>query len=389
MRMAFGLLGLLLLIPGQTAGENLKLASATEGTIDRLVLVTTAPAACAAVSDTAGLLAIGHRTGEAHVSLFALNDQGQLATDAPLTLTLPTPAAFEQKNHPLCLVFHPKKPLLYVWQDVEIKQTGVAPDANGLKLNHLLIYDVAKSPPALVRELARGAEYAIDNQAGAIALSRSAGRLYVPNLILDPAKPTTAASLGYFNLDAEGLPVDADQKPTDKLAFRITKPNWALSGFPCGMSYLTLENDAVVTTNSIGTVTWNENNAASPFNAVMQRSFLGKYYNDRLAAHSTLPMLYGSGLGTNETWCMEHVGGFPTLTAQRATIERASLTTGPLVLSKRNQVALAGSDRVYVLDLNDRGRFKATLMRTRAPKAAAIAYSPRFDTLYVAVEKVK
>lgn len=388
MRATFGLLGLLLLMSDRAAGENLKLASATDGTIDRLVLVTTAPASCAAVSDVASLLAVGHRTGESHVSLFTLDAQGQLTTAATLSLTLPKPDGLVPKNRPLCLVFHPKKPLLYVWQDVEAKAGGI-PDVSGRELDHLLIYDVAKSPPVLVRALARGAEYAIGNPAGAIALSRSAGRLYVPNLILDPAKPTAAASLGYFNLDAEGLPVDADQQPTTNLAFRITKPNWALSGFPCGASYVPLDQDAVVTTNRTGTVTWNAANAASPFNAVMQRSFLGKYDNDRLAGHPTLPMLYGSGLGTNEVWCMEHVDGFPTLTPQRVTIEKAVLTSGPLLLSRRNQVALAGSDKVYVVDLDANGRFKPALAKVRAPRAAAMAYAARFDSLYVAVEKVK
>jgi len=149
--------------------------SAQDSTIPNLIVVTLpSPASCATVSDTLNLLAVGQKDGkEPHVLLYALDAQGQPTAAAPSPITLPRPAALAKDlNYPLSLAFHPRLPLLYVWQDVEVPHVyGVpndpAPCAN---VDHLLIYDVAKSPPALVRRPMSAARRHLERMASPTSL---------------------------------------------------------------------------------------------------------------------------------------------------------------------------------------------------------------------------
>jgi hypothetical protein len=372
------------------AGE-LKIPAVPDGSIPGLVQIVAPAAGCIAVSDVANVVAIGHKPGtEPHLTFVALDASGQPTVAAPVKVALPRPPGLTRKNFPLSLVAHPKLPLLYVWQDVDAEKVGTPPDARAKTFDHLLVYNVSKSPPALVQSLAQGPGFATGNKAGAIALNASANRLYVPNLFADEEKPTTYASIGFFEIGTDGLAVSPDKKPGPPALARKVKGNhWALSGFPCGMSLVPIEKDVVIGVNYVGPVTWDEKNQRAPLNNLMMHSFT-TYYIERLAAHPRLPILYQLTTSYAHVASMEHVDGYLTLAPQRAQIESAALHGAPVVIDRRNQVAFGGANKIYLVDLDDKGRFKPTRIQAAVnnPTVEGLAYSAKFDRLYVPVEKV-
>jgi hypothetical protein len=384
------LLAILTIAAGLRAAE-LKIPSVDDAPVPGLVQVPAPSATCIAVSDVANVVAVGHKPGtEPHLTVVALDASGQPAAAAPVKVTLPRPAGLTRKNFPLSLVFHPKLPLLYVWQDIDVEKAGTPPDAAAKTFDHLLIYNVSKSPPALVQSLAQGPEFATGNKAGAIALNASADRLYVPNLFADAEKPTTYASIGCFAIGADGLAVSPDKKPgPPALARKVKGDQWCLSGFPCGMSLVPIEKDVVIAVNYLGPVTWDEKNQRAPLSNLMMNTFT-TYYIERLAAHPRLPVLYQVTRSYAHVASMEHVDGYPTLAPQRAQIDGAALYGAPVVIDKRNQVAFGGANKVYLVDLDEKGRFKPKRVQTAVdnPTVEGLAYSAKFDRLYVPVEKV-
>lgn len=376
-----------------SAGE-LKIPDVPDGKIDNLVVVPAPPAAtCAAISDVANVLAIGHKLGtEPHLTLVALDAAGQPTAAAPIAVMLPRLPPPVRRNYPLSLAFHPKLPLLYVWQDVEAEKPYAPPDAVTRDFDHLLVYNVSKLPPVLVQGFARGPDFATNNRAGAIGLNLTGNRLYVPNMFAEPGKQPEYSGLGYFKLDAAGMPVNVDAKPGPvSVAGRSLPGNWALSGTPCGLGFVALEKDIVITGGYTGPVTWNEHNPRAPFNSLIVHTFTHAYYVDRFAGHHRLPVLYACAVGSGHLGRIEHVDGYPTLTPQRALLERATIHSPPIVISKRNQIAFGGEGKVHVIELDDKGYY--TTKRSQAavnnPAAAAVVYSEKFDRLYVAVEKTK
>jgi hypothetical protein len=382
------ILCVLLLVCAIVHAEAEVKVSAPDGTIANLVLLPTPTAGtCAAVNDSLSLLAVGlkHKTGP-HLHLYPLDAQGQPA--APVAVTLPRPPALaEATSYPLGLAFHPKLPRLYVWQDVDVPNThGVPNDPAACKdFDHLLIYDLGTSPPSLVQSLGRGRGYAIGVKAGALALNATATRLYVPNLLPDMERQAGYSCIGYFELDAEGKPVGAEpRRKTPYNAYGFSYP-------PAGAGFVPLDKDVVIAAGGSGPVTWNENNKRAPFNTLMLLPFSGLYSVDRIAGHPSHPVVYQATVNTPWIASAEHVDGYLTQLPQRFSIEKAHLTSLPLVMARRNQVAFGGANKVYVVDLDDQGRFKPTLSQAVVanPGVAALAYSPKFDRLYVTVEKAK
>lgn len=388
----FVLLLLLLASEVRARGGDLKVPDVPDGKIDTVVIVPASNVTCAAVSDVANVLAVGHKLGtEPHLTLFALDGQGQPAMTAPVLVSLPRLPPPVRRNYPLGLAFHPKQPLLYVWQDVEAEKPAAPPDVVTKEFNHLLIYNVARLPPPLVQGLARGPDFATNNHAGTVALNLTADRLYLPNLFGQPGKPDDYSAIGYYRLNAEGMPVNADMKPAPiNLAGRTPNITWALSSFPTGCGFVPLEKDVLITTGYTGPVTWNEHNQRAPFNTLIVHTFTS-YYCDRVAGHHKLPVLYDGCLGTPYLSRIEHVDGYLTLAPQHAIIERATLRSAPVVLSKRNQIAFGGDSRVYVVDLDDKGYLtaKRKQMVVNNPGIEALTYSAKFDRLYVPAEKMK
>ena len=154
--------------------------------VDALVPVMAQSARCIALSETHGLLAFGHDKtyADAHVSLVKLDAKGTPFAYA-IPIKLPKPAALvKNKNYVTGLAFHPKLPLLYVWQEIDVYFTNPPPPAppETMQFDHLCIIDISKETPELMLGMCRGLEFIYGQQGGAIAVDATGSFLYVPNI---------------------------------------------------------------------------------------------------------------------------------------------------------------------------------------------------------------
>jgi hypothetical protein len=388
----FFILIVTLLLTGLAGGQTkLTLPEVADSAIANLVPVTAPAASCAAISDPLAMLAIGHKSGTTpHVSLIRLDVQGKPPAAPTATITLPRPAGLEKlANYPLALVFHARLPLLYVWQDIGNPTTPMpAEEQNLAKLDHLLIYRVDEKEPRLLQSLGHGPEFIRGHKAGAIVLDAKATRLYVPNLYPPGVKPEAAyPSVGYFRLDADGLPLRADEG-------KVHQPGpeglAGVPGYPCGVSFIPISDDVVIVGGGYGPITWDMKDPRVRFQSVFVHD-IAAYYTTRLAGHPTLPVMFFGMIGYGYFGRIEHVDGSLTLAPQLVTLEGAAFGTPPVVVARHSQVAFGGVNKVYLLTHDAQGRF--TKQRVQAavtnPSVEALVYSEKFDRLYVAVEKSK
>ena len=145
-------------------------------------------ALCAAVSEAASLLVIGQRsTNDQHLAVFRLGANG-LPIGEPTRLALPKPAALaKHANYPLGLLFHPRLPVLYVWQDIaappQDQQENHAAFTNWLEFEHLLIYAVKPTGLELVETAAHGVGFHCGLSGGTVGLDAAGKTLFLPNSI--------------------------------------------------------------------------------------------------------------------------------------------------------------------------------------------------------------
>jgi hypothetical protein len=384
-------------------------------------------ATCAAVGETAGRLAIGQKVGkEAQISLYALDASGKPTAVAPVVLKLPKPATLATREcYPLSLAFHPSLPLLYVWQDVEGLKGEPAPPADPAwkDFDHLLIYAVDKAAPELLLSLCRGQRFHTGCVAGSVHPDAAGGKLYVPNMRFGAKNPPDSAAVGWFSLDGDGLPVAGDEEPkkaspvlppekaavvraariavlkaavaADKPvgAFRHTPENtYGFSYWPCGAGFIPYSRDVFISCGPYGLVTWNSADRRGRAQVFLMPVNFLSYYCTRIAAHPTQPAVFVSVVGYSYAHRIEHAEGYLTLAPQVVLLEGATLKTPPVVLGKRNLVAFGGPNALYLAPIDAVGKFKKEAGMSVAVHAAiaeGIAWSEKFQRLYVAVEKLK
>jgi hypothetical protein len=362
------------------------------------VIPVVAPAArAAAVSDAAGWLAVAHhaRHPDAHVSLYRLGADGR-PSGSPVAMKLPRPPSLARyANYPLGLAFHPKLPLLYVWQDVALPKdargvplpVAAADRAGWEQFDHLLIYGLEKGRPELLVSLCRGEAFAHGLPDGSLGLGAKGGRLYVPNVRV-PKAASGQTVVGCYDLDAKGLPATADRKAIPPR--HVAPPN--KDAFPdhptgCGFGFVPVGLDAVLFGGYYSTalVLWRpEDRTRRLFSFTLPRS----YRRFVAAGHPDLPVIYVSDLVSSEAYCFEHVEGNLTLVPQRATFAEDILHSAPVVLTRKGQVAFGGRHRVFIVNLDKEGRFlpAGATVGVNNPQVEALAYSARHNRLYVAVE---
>ncbi len=141
------------------------------------------------------------------------------------SIALPKPATFaKQSNYPLAVAFHPKLPLLYVWQDIQpITPRAETTDAPVYKeFDHVLIYHLDGAEPELLMSFGKGSRFAFGLDFACMTLDPAATRLFVGNLQHAAPKGSVNGAVGYFKLAADGLPdFDADpraQQPIEPAA---------------------------------------------------------------------------------------------------------------------------------------------------------------------------
>jgi hypothetical protein len=428
---AIALLPLLALTPAAHGQLKLKLPAVPDAPIENLVRVTVPEASLAVVNDALGLLAFAHhpKYTEAQLTLFRLDPQnGQ--PGAPLLCKLPKPAALAKyPTYITGLSFHPKLPLLYIWQDIEFPKDEqrvplplAAGDATAVaEFDHLLIYNLEKMPPELVVGLARGPKFAYSRPMGSVAVDQAGERLYVPNIAGDARN--TETFIGSYVLHADGIPVVGEpeeaKEPAEKpsvqtqpahvaaiqSAQQASKPvlpqRTASSGgyafYPdsavgSGIGFVPVARDVVLTGgfHATGLVSWTPEERQCR----MQVYTIDSNYNYKLpTGHPKLPVVFVTDTFMLRLYRFEQADGNITLVPQRADIEGAQrLTSFPVVMTKANKVAVGGwAGRVYLIGLNDKGKLKAERQQALVGKNAieALTYSEKHDRLYVGVEKEK
>jgi 6-phosphogluconolactonase (cycloisomerase 2 family) len=379
------------------------------GVIDRLVPVMAHQARCVALSDRLGLLAFGHdkTVGDDDVSLFKLDDKGIPSAKA-ITWKLPSHLVLAKDgNYPLSMTFHPKLPLLYIWQEANLNYTAAtikAPPAAFWEFDHLIIYDVSKSPPELVIGLCRGEDYLFGQQGGAVAIDPEGAFLYIPNV---REKPNRALwKFGRFPLDSEGLPKVLEKEfPREEKLKELIKWNakktptpeertppdhvntFAPNPFGSVMSMVPLNREVILAGGTKGVMTWRPEDKIVALNALPLKFHNPSY----LAVHPKLPAVFVCRPPSDSLFRVEQVDGYWTLLPRQYVFPETKLTSMPAVLTKSNQVAVGGHHFVYLLSLDSEGHPQPEVVQMQVfnPGVRALVYSEKFDRLYVSMDLSK
>ena len=414
----------LLVILTTTAPGQIKIdipAAPADSKIDNLVCVVAPEARCAAVCDTFGWLAIGHRSShfDAQVSLFRLDAQGKPAATA-LPLKLPrSPGLARYPIHALSLAFHPKLPLLYVWQDVDLPKKPdphYAIDLLGSErtgseqIEHLLIYSLEKPQPELLVGTCSGRAYLFAQPAGGVSVDPAGERLYVSNLRVGDDSDYRA-TVGSFALAPDGIPLVADGDPKLDRAAHIAaidkvqndgksvmpqrRAPWDHDALPhvwggSGTGFVHTGRDQVLigSFHTTALIAWKPDDKQARLHSFQVNA--AAYCRFYAVGHPRLPIAYVAALDHQYLLRFEHVDGNFTLVPRQANVA-ASVTSPAVVLSKANRLAFGSNQRVVAVNLDEQGRFKRECVQAAVPnpRVEALAYSDKFDRLYVAVETSK
>jgi hypothetical protein len=378
--------------------------------IPSLTPVTAPSARCIAIGETAGWLAFGHEKtfADAHVSLIKLDAKGNPAAYS-IPLKLPRPAGLgKHANYPLALAFHPRLPVLYVWQDIAIPYTNpeAAQPPDLKNFDHLHIYSVAKEPPELLASLCRGPEYLYGSSGGALLSESSGGFLYVPNL--KDLKNSGIFRFGRFALDEAGLPkLEAKDAalPLPARLKRLAELNAAkpivpqqitltdyvtlfpFNPFGSGMSFVEAGPNVVIAGGHTGLISWRPDDKRVTLSGLAFRH----HGYQMITGHSHLPSMYSTLFNSDMLTRAEQVEGYLTMVPQTYKVPDANLYSQPSVFDKGKKLAIGGRYRIYVLNLDDTGRCLPEVVQVPImnPAVQAMAYSQRFDRLYVSIEVSK
>ncbi|MBI2805818.1 MAG: hypothetical protein HYX68_12635 [Planctomycetes bacterium] len=379
------------------------------GKLDAIVPVMAQGSLCAAVSDVHSVLAFGHDKThpDAHLSLFKLDAKGIPAASAT-HVKLPCPKGLAKfSNFVTGLAFHPKLPLLYVWNDVTVPYPSPPPPPDVKLFDHLCIFNIAKDPPELLVSLCRGDEYLYGQYGGAVAIDATGSYLYIPNV--RDVKNAGFLRLGRFPLDADGLPALVDSKEavparTQKLIALNAAGKFAPTGvtpieyvhlfpsnaFGVGHSLTPIGKDAVIASASQGLMTWRPDDKHATLHGLPLK--IGGH--TRFCVHPTLPAIFATvtnGVRSDGFFHAEQTDGYLTSLPRQYVIADSKLSGPPAVLTKRKKLAIGGEYLVYVMDLDEVGLPTGvpTRMLVNNPFVKALVYSERFDRAYVGVEVSK
>ena len=395
----------------------------------RIVPILAPDATCIAQDDTHGLVVVGRRgAAEGHLFVHQLDAHGLLRPGDPAAITLPRPQSLDEfENRPLSLLFHPKLPLLFVWQDIG-KFHEASPEERIVfdEFDHLLIYAVDAGSLRLEAAFGRGPQFGHSQSLGFMATDPRGGRLFMPNLRDTNDKRniylTGRACVGYYDLDDEGMPKRTRVRAKGKLDHRglqefemRVRPTRTDVGhirdYPAGLGFVAPNQDVVLVGGIMnGPAVWDTRNRRAPI-AIFRMPHPEKDYvdgsepgpqspvkeivgieNDNIIGpHPTLPIIYGATLDGSVLYRIEHAGGYPIMIPELISISGARFQSAPLVASATNSRLVVGAENsLHVVALDDEGRFAGSADRIEVanPRLRTMAYSRKFDRLYVGVEAI-
>ena len=357
-----------------------------QGTMDwtnRCFQVVAPASVCAAVSDELGLLAIGfHGPAETQLAVYKLDGTGTPVLP-PVQIALPCAEALKSStNYALSVAFHPKLPLLYVWQDL----AGPALDASTnnpayAQFDHLLIYAINNGQLQLIQRHACGVQYACGKSIGSIALDPAGKRIFLPNL-RDLSSDDTKCGPGYFTLDTTGMPQVFEEK--------VTPTYVDMSGFRSLMTgrgiYVVTDTVAIVS-GVYGLATWDTENRRAVLDLFLLTPGPTEY---SICGHPRLPVVYGVQPAGATALRMEHADGYLTMLPQTVGQPGATFQSLPVVMAGKTQrLVVGGPHCLYALPLDADGKFTGTpeTFEINSSAVLALAYSMKYDRLYAGVEK--
>jgi hypothetical protein len=376
-----------------------------EAAPDYLTQIVVPDASCAAVSDALSLLVIGSNTpGDKQLAVFKLDAAGKPGAE-PVWLALPKPEALAAKpNYPLGVLFHPRLPILYVWQDVDApltkgeKRPPLAKEY--LEFDHLLVYGIKGGALELVQTTAGGDGFKCGLKAGTIGLDHGAKNLFVPNASGETADE---AGIAFFALDEEGVPGETPEESADQKGKQVKNltpskspkktlkpvllPRQLRTGhyFPSGTGWHG-GSEAIIMGGHSGCMMADFHNGGLRQTWFTIPILTGSCF---ITGHPTLPALYMCLHDHNHLYYIAQVNGYVTLLPQIALVSGTHLDGLPVVLTKQSRLAVTEAKSVHLLGLNAEGKFdgKDQMLPLPGGVGKGLAYSEKLGRLFVAVDK--
>lgn len=375
------------------------------GVIDNIVPVMAHEARCVALSEPFSLLAFGHDRGypDAHISLVKLDAKGVPSPTATrIKIPIPDPLA-KAGTFVTSLVFHPKLPILYAWQDANIPYSlpnGKDPPEIAA-FDRLLMFDVSKDPPTLVISLCRGGDYLFGQQGGAVAVDSEGAFLAIPSL--RERANANFWRFGRMPLDAQGFPKVQDKElpiperikdlqqrsNAEKFIPAELSPIEYVNIFPanaygCLHSVRWLDRNTLLGGSSGGLFTWRPADKVVTLSAIPLKLMTMTQFD----LHPTLPLGFASRYRTDSLFQVGYFDGYWSLIPHQWIIPDAKLASAPVVMPKTNQVLVAGEHRVYAIPLDEQGNAKGEViaMPLLGSSLRAMVYSPKFDRAYIGMD---
>lgn len=350
---------------------------------NRVIQVAVSGAMCAAVQDDSQRLVIGVReSNTVRLVMYSIDGRGHILLSTSNSVVMSKSDALKDYSpYPLDVIWHPRLPLCYVWQDV----TGPSaqnPAKNPVfsEFDHLAVYSAADGSLQWIQSYARGKRYASRQTTGRIAVDPQGKRLFIPNMM---SLAGDRAQLGYLVLDTNGLPVLVEGK-----AAPFAGDIMDIRSNPSGYGFVAPTDRAIIFSSAVGPATWDTDNRRAPLNQVLVRNLPVYCY---LGGHPQWPAVFGAAVGGNILYRVEQAEGYLSLLPQTLVVSNATFTAPPVIMqAKPAHVAVGGVNKLHFLGLDGLGRLDGTTGEwpVNCPAVKAMAYSVKYDRLYVAVEKL-
>jgi hypothetical protein len=219
-----------------------------------------------------------------------------------------------------------------------------------------------------------------------MAFDHDAKKLFLPGLRMPSSSDKESlGTCGFCRLDGAGLPVKNAAGTAPELTIDA---DYTLTNSPAILGYAPVSDGVNIACSYYGPMTWDRDNrrAHSAYFYLIPSA----PYTYRMIGHPTLPVVLFSMIGYPSAFRMEHADGYLTMLPQCITVNGARFQSNPVLLARQKKLAIGGINRVHVLTLDDEGYFTGqnAAMIVDNPSLEALAYSEKFDRLYVTVDKL-
>jgi hypothetical protein len=388
---------------------SLTIPAPVPGGEEKCVKAVAEKATCAAVSEVGSLLVMGVAPMgvappggavplvDGALLAFALDASGAVVKPAePVKLPLTKPASLAAfKLVPTAVYAHPRLPVVYVWQDVNpaesAPQAHAPPDVVQRDLDHLLTYKVNGPTLELVKATARGEWFTpgfniahLNSDASPTVVAKD-DRLFLPHIQRPnpDAKGTSdkyTQMFGYATLDENGMPV-MDATGALALTSIVDPSNYVHVDRPMGT--LPISKQVVLIGGHMQVTSLD----------FKSRYTVGIYtygsHSVRSTGNAKYPRFFSAGLNTSYVYSIEHVDGAFTMMPQCATVTGLSVLSYPVLDTKSNRLLVGGASGLHMIAMNEAGVFSGTQQHAATPnQVRAVAYSGKFDRIYIPVDKL-